>query len=166
MAFDAARNRVFLYGGYYGDTWEYGTRATAAYSPFGQGCLGTAGIPWLGAVPPELPWIGSTLRVLVANVPHGKTTVMLSGFSRSRWGSVLLPFDLTPFGAPCLLHTSIDLTAVLPEIGGVATWTAAIANDPSLLGVSFYNQAFVIDPGANMLGLTASNAAAATLGAR
>ncbi len=37
---------------------------------------------------------------------------------------------------------------------------------PSLVGGTFYNQGFVLDPGANQAGITVSNAASGVVGAR
>ena len=48
--------------------------------------------------------------------------------------------------------------------GGVAAWTWNVPSDPSLTGLSFYNQAFSFDPPANGLGFAASNGAVGTLG--
>ena len=42
------------------------------------------------------------------------------------------------------------------------TWGFQVPNLPSLVGVNFYNQAFVVDPGVNTLGVATSNAGEGT----
>ena len=47
------------------------------------------------------------------------------------------------------------------ELQGVGVWSRLI---PNVLGVTFYNQVFVLDPGVNGLGLISSNAGEGVVG--
>jgi hypothetical protein len=78
-----------------------------------------------------------------------------------------LPVDLTPFGAPgCAARVSVDLAFPLSNNAGAATWSFPIPAWSSLVGSHFYQQALVLDPGANLLQLTTSNAGDGTIGTR
>jgi hypothetical protein len=63
----------------------------------------------------------------------------------------------------CNAYVTPDLVAVPAATSG-AVWSGAIPNQPSLLGTQRLVQALSLDPGSNAAGLTASNAAAGTLG--
>ena len=92
---------------------------------------------------------------------------MFLGFSRTSWGGVPLPVPLDFAGMPgCALHVSGEALLGVPGSGAALTLPLAIANDASLLGARFHNQALVLDPGANALGATLSNAGEARIGAR
>lgn len=65
----------------------------------------------------------------------------------------------------CNLHISTDGLLVLVGQSGFATWELPIPDAPSLVGVTFYNQALVIDPQAgNGFGAVVSDAARAVVG--
>ncbi len=49
---------------------------------------------------------------------------------------------------------------------GMATWQLPVPNDTAHLGLRFFNQGFVLDPGANQLGVIATNGGAGVIGAR
>ncbi len=50
LAFDAARARIVMRGGRVADTWQYaGPPVPAAFTAFGAGCAGWAGVPWITA---------------------------------------------------------------------------------------------------------------------
>ena len=49
-------------------------------------------------------------------------------------------------------------------VNGVAVWTWNVPTDASLSGLSFFNQAFSLDPLANTLGLATSNGAVGSIG--
>lgn len=173
LAYDERNFRIVMFGGqtpnrYVSETWEYYTLSPATYGSFGTGCAGTAGTPALRTASPfERPWIGGTLHVDVANVPAGNATAILVGASRSQWGAVGLPLSLAPIGMPgCSLLASPDVVLAIPNPAGTATLTLSVPNEPALIGQSFYNQAFVRDPGANFVGVTVSNGGAARIGAR
>ncbi len=175
MTFDAAQNRVVVFGGQnpstsrLGDTWEYFIQQLAAYTPFGQGCPGSAGTAQLSPDGNELPWLGDTFDLEVTSLPTGlvNTTFGLIGASSTNWLGQSLPLDLGSLGMPgCTLFTSIDDASLLPKFGSTATWALSIPNDPILAGVSVHLQSLVIDPGVNTLGAVLSNAGTAVIGYR
>jgi hypothetical protein len=73
--------------------------------------------------------------------------------------------DLGPIGMPgCRLFLNADVTSTLLLTGGPATFSQVIPNLPSLNGVRIFAQSFVLAPGANALGLMASNGVDLTIG--
>jgi hypothetical protein len=91
---------------------------------------------------------------------------MVLGFSNRLAGGTALPLSLAAIGMPsCNAHVSADATTLIVGSSGTATFRLPIPNALPLLGVHFYNQAFVPDPGAgNVLGAVVSDAAAAVVG--
>jgi hypothetical protein len=89
------------------------------------------------------------------------------GFSRTNWSGLTLPFPLGGIGMTgCSLLAAPDVAFALANQGGTAAWSVLLPNDPGLVGVSFYNQGFVLDPGANPLGVTATGGGCGTIGAK
>ena len=170
MAYDSARGRVVLFGGFLGpgnDTWEYYTRSPASYVPFGQACSGTAGLPILASQ--SVPWIGETFTAELSSLPPSvlNTPYGLLGISRSMNGPFRLPFNLGRIGMTgCSLWVSTEDCVGLTNRNGVATWDLPVPNSVALISAIFYQQGFVLDPGANPFGAIMSNAAEATIGSR
>ncbi|MBM4062829.1 MAG: PKD domain-containing protein [Planctomycetes bacterium] len=144
-------------------TLYYGTHnvtGSAGYGFFAPGCAGSLGVAHFSA---NLPQIGSTLNVTVNNLPQS-LAIMMVGFSNT---GPLLPYDLTPHGAPgCFVRVSPDVTVLLIGAGNTAVWPFAIPNDPTLSGLRLFNQAFVLDnnPNFNALGGVVSDAAGMIIG--
>lgn len=165
VAYDPVRGVIVLYGGLTSGrgAWELRDPSLARYATFGSGCPGSSGVPTLRGLG-QLPRMGQSFQVRVDGVPPGSPVFMLLGFSKSRLGNVILPANLSSLGMPgCSLYTRVHHSGLLPDsVGGSTTWTVDIA--PGLLGLRFYHQAFVFDPGANALGLTSSNAGSAVIG--
>ncbi len=177
LAFDAQRGSTVVFGGgvgsngtpTLGDTWEYQSGIAAGYAGFGSGCTGSAGTPSLAAAAGQLPWIGASFTMEVASLPPAAANVPFGilGTSNTSWGSRRLPLPLDPFGMRgCNLLASADLWFPLANAGGRASWSIAIPSVTSLRGVALYLQGGVLDPGANALGITLSNAGTATLAIR
>jgi hypothetical protein len=98
---------------------------------------------------------------------YSNVAFLLIGASRSRWGSTPLPLDLKPLGASgCRLLVSADLVLLMSKSGGTASFTATIPNASNLVGLTFFEQGYVLDAGANALGLVVSNGGAIKLGAK
>ncbi len=132
-----------------------------SYSYFGSGCP---------VVPPMLvhrgtPALGTPFRLDVALARPSTIGAVLVGGSRSLWGSIPLPLDLTGLGAPgCLLLASPDLVLGLQtDAAGDATAVFVIPPLPSLLGQSFHDQALIVDPGANALGIATTRGGTGTI---
>ena len=64
----------------------------------------------------------------------------------------------------CTLHASPDVVFFRPVTAGRATLAWSVPNNTSLIGVHFFNQGFVLDPGVNPTGATVSNAGAGIIG--
>lgn len=138
------------------------------YTLFGTGCLGTAGRPTLWPLS-EPPTLGHPFTVLVAGVPaqQGMPVTGLLGSSNTMWGTVPLPLSLDSLGLTgCAMYVSPDVIVPLASGNGTARWLLPIPATTSLLGGAFYQQALVLDLGANPGGFTVSNGGAATIGAR
>lgn len=138
----------------------------ASYTPFGTGCPGSAGTPMLTAGVKSLPVLGQTFVSRIANVPLLATGIGITGLSRRRWAGGRLPLDLVVIGMPgCQLYTDIRLTVGLVSLASDVTWNTNIPSDPSFIGQSFYQQAFILDPSVPGLGAVMSNAAEGVIGA-
>ena len=90
---------------------------------------------------------------------------MMLGLSDTQFRGQPLPLDLTPYGMPtCQLYQSCELLNTVTPANGSAAWSLPICDCPWLLGLTFFNQAAVLDPAANRLGLTVTNAARGVFG--
>ncbi|HEX5051855.1 MAG TPA: hypothetical protein VFZ65_08795 [Planctomycetota bacterium] len=167
LAYDTQLRRTVLFGGtsqgnWVPDTWVYQTPLPADVVPFGSGCAGTAGLPSLAAAAFVLPWLGDTMRNVVQSVPAGEPgAIFVSSFGSTS------PVPLAAVGMPgCELLVPLDVAEFRAAVAGRAEWTTAIPNTTALAGTTFRQQAFVLDAGANALGLVASNGVVVTLGVR
>ena len=128
---------------------------------------GTSGTPALAPLPGELPWLGESFILDVSNLLASQPATLLLGASRTAWGTLPLPFDLTSIGMPgCTLHVGGELTLPVPHTTGVGRVVLAIPALPTLLGAAFYDQVVALDPAANRLGATVSNAGEAHVGGK
>lgn len=151
-------------------TWEFYRPSQARYERFGQACAGSGGAtPMLDRVPLVLPWTAREFEVHVTGMAPSVTVgFMILGFSSESWfGQFALPRALDALGMPqCSLLVRGDLVETIEVRGGAGSWRLPIADDPSLFGMKFYNQAFALDPGANAAGIVVTNAAEGTIHAR
>jgi hypothetical protein len=170
MCYDSARGRFVLFGGRtgapylseLGDTWEFAPGASASHAAYGSGCAGSRGVPTLNAQGTSLPRVGQTFTAHVGNLPFTGPVFLFLGSSDSFHGPTPLPFPLAVIGAPgCSILASGDELHELTNVLGSAAWSFQVAAFP---GVNFDNQAIVLDPGVNALGLTVSNGVRATIG--
>lgn len=136
----------------------------ATYAVFGSGCQGSMGVPALQAVGGLTPVMGSAFQAQVGNLPTN-LGVMALGLSNTSSGGVSLPLDLGLIGMPtCQMLVDPVVLFGLIGVNGVAVWTWNVPTDASLSGLSFFNQAFSLDPLANTLGLATSNGAVGSIG--
>ena len=100
------------------------------------------------------------------NAAANSPVILVIGFSERQWTGLNLPFDLSLLGAPgCSLYISVDRTLpAMSDQAGQATARLRIPDDTGLIGRTYYSQFVAIDPSANLLGLTTSNAMIATIG--
>jgi hypothetical protein len=136
----------------------------AAFTGYGSGCRGSAGIPTLFNV--GLPVLGQSFSVNVTATPANGLALLLTGFSKTQWGAINLPFDLSGVGAPgCSVLASGDvIDAVATNALGIGTWQFSVPNSASLCGGSVFHQYLVADSTANNLGFTTTSAAESKLG--
>ena len=135
----------------------------AVAQSYGTGCASAAGLLTLTADTP--PWIASTFRTTTTGVAANSVCLGLIGFMQ-----VSVPLaTVLPQGQPgCTLLTTPDVPSVLlpgPEPGTVHT-QFAIANDPALLGVAFFQQTLPLefDLAGALVALRGSNALSLVIG--
>lgn len=132
--------------------------AQSTYVGVVPGCAGSR--PPARLVPRDTPKIGRTLEVTLFDLP-ASVAVMVMGFTRTA------PQSLAGLGMPgCEAHVSLDGMAALVGQNHQAKWLLPIPDQPSLLGLTFYNQALVFDPQANAFGAVVSDTAEARVGDR
>jgi hypothetical protein len=165
MVYDSHRQRMVLFGGYpsAAQTWEYREARLAKYTSFGAGCASTTTPTALSATTP--PKINTTFTLRVSNLGPFSPGILLFGFSNSTWGGVPLPLDLNFLGmSGCNLLVSWDLQVGFFPSGGKWDLPLPLPNDPTLAGLTFYNQAWVLDPQANAFGVGTSNGGKGVIG--
>ena len=163
MQNDTAVSRLWSTGGVAGTT---GTTRT------GQGLIMRFNYQGSGNDIPVLthtgrPVLGQSFTADLRSARAKAAAGLAYGFSTKAWGSIPLPFDLAPLGASgCQLLLSFDGigAAVVTDAAGDASVKVAIPNAASLNGVQWHYQYFVLDPGANGLGLAFTNGATVKIG--
>jgi hypothetical protein len=167
LAYDPSRGVTVLFSGVNNlpDTWVYGPTLRGRFDTYGSGCAGSAGTPTLAANDGLRPYPGQRCTTRVDGVPAGAAVFVAFGLSQTAWGALALPFDLTPLGMPgCSVLSSADFSFLVFANGTAATFSTLIPNSAITIATSFSEQCFVLDPAANPAGITASNAALATVG--
>jgi len=169
LSYDWPRDRAVLFGGFdngtLSETWEYDLAGVALWSVVGAGCAGSQGVPRLAPAGSQRAILGTSLRLVVSGGVTGGAVFAL-GFSNANWNGNPLPLSLASFGMPgCQLHTSIDLSSFAAGVAGTAQLVVSLPNDPGLVGVRFFAQALVPQPGVNAFGAVMSNAVAEVVGA-
>jgi len=129
------------------------TSCPASSYPAGTGC-GTA------TTNVDVPWIGSTWRARVAGMPTNSLAVLVNGLQ-----PMTLPLNglVANTAATCLLRVQPDYVAGIVTTNGTATFEAPIANNPALVGATFWHQtlAMSLTPGFQV---TANDAVLLTVG--
>ncbi len=149
MAYDAARQRVVLFGGaaisaYHSDTWHYGRPATI--QPLGTACSGSSNSPILTSNPPHLGHPGFGLELIGAR----PASPCVFGLSASRQDQPIPPCTLY-LGSPI-----VPLLAVTNWAGFARSQRFVLPLNTNLRGLTLYAQAFVADPQGPVSGLTFS----------
>lgn len=91
-----------------------------SYTPFGNGCEGSADIPVLDADAHFPPVLGGLFRAELSNLPDGPAIGIL-GLSNTSWAGFALPLNLDFIGMPgCTLYTDLLRTKTLTAVGGRA----------------------------------------------
>jgi hypothetical protein len=152
MTYDGLRGCVVLSGGrYYGDLWQLAV-VPASCTPYGAGCLGSAGTPLLAAAGGALPALGAAFALELTALPATPGLCLFAfGIELVHWNGAPLPLSLAPLGLPgCQLHVapSPGASTVLAHLNSVARLAFAIPNNPALAGWSVGAQALVFDAAA------------------
>ncbi|MFQ5504837.1 MAG: hypothetical protein ACE5F1_08585, partial [Planctomycetota bacterium] len=138
------------------------TKAVAKVDHFGVvACFGLPGNP--GAIPvlsnTGRPTVGGAYNVNLSRAVASSTALLLIGASKTKWGALPLPFDMTALGAPgCKLLAGGDLIVPVPtDRLGTATLQLKVPLNNVFCGVSIFNQYIIFDKNANNLGLVGTN---------
>ncbi len=131
-------------------------------APFGSGCSSAAGPLLITA--DTLPWIGGSFRTTTNGLAANTLCLGLIGLSQ-----LSFPLDqLLAEGQPgCTLLAAPDILLLLTNgPGGTATSSFAFGDDPSLIGVPFFQQTlpFEFDLAGAIAAVRGSNALAAVIG--
>lgn len=129
----------------------------SSYVPIATGCAGT--LPVARLVPGDTPQVGRTMLLRVRNLP-ANAALLVSG-----WNQLNPGIPLAGLGLPgCGWHVAMDFVTALSGTGGEALAELPVPYAPELIGVAFFQQALVFDPGANAAALVVSEAMHATVG--
>jgi len=118
----------------------------ASYASYGQGCQGPCRpqkpvrwcVPVLKAL--EAPRIGKRFRVTATGIEPIIQSVLLTGTSRDRLGSLRLPLHAPWFRKNCFLWTSGELATLTRMTSSDPVVEFQIPNDKSLVGAHLYQQ--------------------------
>ena len=168
MVYDSLRHECVLFGGLYptgmglADTWVLRTPSPASFTAYGAGCGGSAGVPVLSNAPYSLPWLGDAFRTRVSSLaPTSSVALFATGVASTA------PVDLTPFGMPgCYGLVAVAAVDFALATAGVAEWSVTVPNSTTLNGVHLFQQAFVLESGANTAGVIVSNGGDIVVGIR
>jgi hypothetical protein len=122
------------------------------------------------ALPPlaanGLPQLGTTLSLQLGGAPAFGLGFTVFATDRTQWLTFPTPVELSFVGAPgCFMQTSTDiLDLVVFDGAGQGSSSLAIPSNPLLVGFTFHNQAAVLSPGVNALGVLLGNAGTAVVG--
>ena len=143
------------WNGTFTQAWTYRVTCAPGYAAYGAGCRASNQmVPVLGNT--GVPRINQSFSIDLSQAPASRAVILFIGASRTVWGAIPLPLDLTPFGAPCNV---LAFDAV-----GTASINISVPNNLALVGAAFYNQFWLIDPGNNAMNLAASNGGAGIAG--
>ena len=137
----------------------------AAWFTFGVACAGSAKPPVLGTVANDRPVLGQTFTTEVTDIKTGVLVGLgMLGFSRKKFGAIPLPLDLAVLKAPgCSLYVAPAIVTTLAVSSNKATWKLPLPAITNLAGLRLYQQAAVVETGANPLNLVFANAGEACL---
>jgi hypothetical protein len=132
-------------------------RYLGTYDTFGSGgCAGSLGVPTLAASSGSRPALGTTLSVVLGNLPLN-LAIVATGFSNTAafGGTVPLPFDMTGLGFPgCHLLVDPLVSDFLVGAANTAVWNLAVPANNALSGVLLFNQGVSLDTGSPALAMT------------
>ncbi len=112
------------------------------------------------------PEIGQKVDLALGQAALSAPAVLFTGAWNKIWLGGNLPFDLGVYGAPgCTLLTSTEApTPMNTDQNGSISKQVTVPNNSVLVGVKAYQQFMILDPGANTLGVSMSNAVEIKIG--
>ncbi|MFO1078333.1 MAG: hypothetical protein U1E73_11485 [Planctomycetota bacterium] len=118
----------------------------------------------------EVPALGSTFSRQLTLCPPSAPFLLLQGLSNTtaNGGSIPLPYDLTTLGAPsCTVDVDPASTSfAITDAAGTAELQTLLPNSLAFRGLYWFEQAFVLNPSANALGVQVSNYGRLLIGER
>ncbi|MBL8724653.1 MAG: hypothetical protein JNK49_11435 [Planctomycetes bacterium] len=109
-------------------------------------------------MPRDLPFLGKTLEVNLFHLPNDAALVAF-GWQR------MPPLALGAYGMPgCTWQIQADASVFVAGTQNTATYRLPIPSMAGLIGLRFYNQAAVLDVGANPMGAVVSGACEGVVG--
>lgn len=138
---------------------------TGSFTPYGLGCPGSNGLaPQLSGT--GTPRVGALFTQTVTNARANSPVALVLGVSNTSWLGQPLPRSLADLGAPqCRVLASLDVVLGFASNSlGTANVSIVMPSGSALVGAHVFEQAIVIDAGANALGLSFTNAGDAQLG--
>ncbi len=123
---------------------------------YGRQCPGAKGMePYVafGGYPTQG---NNSFAIGIANAAPNAPSLGFVGFSRTHYGNVPLPLDLTAIGMPkCALQTDIAVVLNLAtDAQGKATLIGGVPTDPALVGIHVTAQFAIQDSAANPAGIS------------
>jgi len=114
----------------------------------------------------DTPQIGNQFRVRVTQAPAGALALMTIALSTASWNGNPLPLGLGTYGAPgcALLVDPFDTRILFADGTGATNLQYDIPNVIYALGLHFYNQALVVEPTVNPLGIVTTNGGVGLIG--
>lgn len=140
------------------EVFGYRVLQPARASAFGTAC-GGPNAPTLDVK--HLPWIGEDAGLTITSASSASASLLFTGASRQRWGSIPLPLDLSAAGMPAcslLLSPDLALATTTPTI------RYRIPPQSGLVGTSYFHQVASLVRSANPAGLTWSKATELRIG--
>ena len=145
----------------------YRERLPADVTPYGAGCQGSNGLVPVHFTS-DLPELGAPATYEVRDVFGATSAALFLGFSNTDWNGLGLPFSLGVIGADPSCNVLAAGTFTPPfSTGGSGTGgvTLGITANPANLGVHFYTQVILLDPGVSApLKVIVSNGLDSTIG--
>lgn len=156
MAYDAVSQRTLMHGGHifynftHSETWEITLPSYSSAHPYGTGCSGSVGVPLLAADPSTRAKVGSSLRLVLSNIPNNPLNVPFGAydFQASHFSGMSIPAELSSLGLPgCHALTGAQAIEMLQAAVNTneTSWVLPIPNIPALVNVSVYLQGFVLE---------------------
>ncbi len=139
-------------------------------SNYGTGGLFAGKDPYSVTCPsPSLLYPGGSLSLAASGLKKAYTAVAIVGTSRATFGSLTLPFDLAPLGAPgnsLYARPTFLFSLPLTQSGGSygGSLSLPLPSDPWFAGAKFFGQVFFADKASNSLGLVFSGGVEMNLG--